>query len=72
VKSYLDAPHPSEHHCGVEWVQAATIIGTLTAVIGLQTFWIARSLDAIERRLERFETRFDRIEAREAPGLRRV
>jgi hypothetical protein len=56
----------------VEWAQAATIIATLTAVMGLQAFWIARSLDAIERRLDRFETRFDRIEGREPPSLRRV
>ena len=57
----------------VEWAQAATIIGTLTAVIGLQTFWIARSLDAIERRcFDRFDTRLDRLEDREPPSLRRV
>jgi len=40
-------------------------------VIGLQTFWTARSLDAIERRLDRFRTRLDRLEDRE-PSLRRV
>jgi len=56
----------------VEWAQAVTNIGTLTAVIGLQTFWIARSLDAIERRLDRFDTRLDRLEDREPPSLRRV
>jgi hypothetical protein len=60
----------------VEWAQAATIIATLTAVmgviVGLQTFWIARSLDAIERRLDRFEARLDRIDGREPPTLRRA
>ena len=60
----------------VEWAQAATVIATLTAVmgviVGLQTFWIARSLDAVERRLDRFDARLDRIEGREPPSLRRA
>ena len=58
----------------VEWAQAATITATLTAVmgviVGLQRFWIARSLDGIEQLLDRFGTRFDRIEGREPPSLR--
>jgi hypothetical protein len=41
-------------------------------IVGLQTFWIARSLDAIERRLDRFEARLDRIDGREPPTLRRA
>jgi len=39
-------------------------------IVGLQRFWIARSLDGIARRLDRFGTRFDRIEGREPPSLR--
>ena len=69
---HLDVRRPAGHDVGVEWAQAATIIATLTAVIGLQTFWIARSLDAIERRFDRFEARLDRIEDREPPSLRRA
>jgi hypothetical protein len=71
VKSHPVAPPPSEHHGGLEWVRA-TIGGTPPAVIGLQTIWITRSLEAIERRLDRFETGLDRIGAREARGLRRA
>ena len=48
----------------------ATTAGLLFAALGLQTFWIARSLDmlrdtfavrfeAIERRLDRIESRLD-------------
>jgi hypothetical protein len=60
----------------VGWPQTATIIGVITAVIGLQTFWIARALDALRgkmhRGFDRVDARLDRIEGREPPSLRRV
>ena len=60
----------------VEWAQAAAVVGALTAVIGLQTFWIARSLDALReelhRGLDRLDARIDHLEGREPPGLRRI
>jgi hypothetical protein len=64
----------------VEWAQAAAIIGANTAivglVVGLQTFWISRALDALRiemhRGFDRVETRLDRLEGREPPTLRRV
>jgi hypothetical protein len=60
----------------VGWPQTATIIGVLTAVIGLQTFWIARALDALRsemhRGFHRLDARLDRIEDRQPPSLRRV
>jgi hypothetical protein len=60
----------------VGWPQTATIIGVLTAVIGLQTFWIARALDALRsemhRGFDRLDARLDRIEDRQPPSLRRV
>ncbi len=58
------------------WSQTATIIGALTGVVGLQTFWIARALDALRsemrRDFDRVETRLGRLEGREPPTLRRV
>jgi hypothetical protein len=60
----------------VEWAQAATIIGALTGVIGLQTFWIARALDALRaeiyRNFDRVEKRLERLEGHEPPTLRRI
>jgi hypothetical protein len=64
----------------MEWAEAAAIIGALTAVIGLvsglQSFWIARSLDALRsemhRGFDRVEARLDRLEGREPPSLRRA
>ena len=64
----------------MEWAQAASVIGALTAVIGvvigLQSFWIARSFDALRgemhRGFDRLDARIDRLEQREPPGLRRV
>ncbi len=67
----------------VEWAQVAAVVGMLTAVIGLQTFWVARSIDALrdemhrgfdrlDARIDRLEVRMDRLEAREPPTLRRV
>jgi hypothetical protein len=38
--------------------QTFAIIGSLFAALGLQTFWIARSLDRIEKRLDRIEDTF--------------
>jgi hypothetical protein len=60
------------HDAPVEWAEAAAIIGALTAVIGLviglQSFWIARSLDALRREMhrgfDRVDARFERVEAR--------
>ena len=40
------------------------IIGSLAALIGLQTFWVSRVLDGFSERLRSIETRLDRIEAR--------
>ena len=58
------------------WRQTATIIGALTGVIGLETFWIARALDALRaemhRNFDRVDNRLDRLEGHEPPTLRRV
>jgi hypothetical protein len=60
----------------VEWARAAPVIEALTAVIGLQSFWIARSFDALRgemhRGFDRLDAQIDRLEQREPPGLRRV
>jgi hypothetical protein len=60
----------------VEWASVVTIVGVMTAVIGLQTFWIARALDILRdemyRGFDRIEARLDRLEGREPPSLRRV
>ena len=68
------------HHGCVEWAQAAAVITSLTAVIGLvvglQTFWIARSFDTLRdemhRGFDRLDARIDRLEGREPPSLRRA
>lgn len=63
-------------HDGVEWAQTATVISVMTAVIGLQTFWVARSLDALRDEMHRgfdlLDARIDRLEGREPPSLRRA
>jgi hypothetical protein len=56
----------------VDWAQAATIIAATAGLIGLQSFWIARELDAVGKRLDRVDARLDRLEGREPPSLRRV
>jgi len=60
----------------VGWSQTGTILGVLTGVIGLQTFWIARAIDTLRsemrREFDRVETRLDRLEGREPPTLRRI
>jgi hypothetical protein len=64
----------------VEWVPALTVVAANTAVIGLvvglQSFWIARSFDALRdemhRGFDRLDARIDRLEGREPPSLRRV
>ncbi|HEX3290204.1 MAG TPA: hypothetical protein VHR46_02340 [Gaiella sp.] len=60
----------------MEWAPAVTVIGAMTAVIGLQTFCIARALDDLRdglyRGFDRLEARIDRLEGREPPSLRRV
>ena len=63
----------------MDWTQAATIIAANTAVIGLviglQSFWIARSLEALRSEMHRgfdsLERRVARLEG-EPPSLRRV
>ena len=64
------------HDVPVQWAQAATIIAAVTAVIGLQSFWIARALDALRsdmvRGFDRLEAHIERLETREPPSLRRV
>jgi hypothetical protein len=44
----------------------AAVAAVVVPLIGLQTFWIARSLDALSdslsKRLERIEARLDRLE----------
>jgi hypothetical protein len=63
----------------MDWAEAAAMIGALTAVIGLvsglQSFWIARSLDALRtemhRGFDRVEVRLARLEG-EPPNLRRA
>ena len=42
-----------------------TLAATATVIVplvGLQTFWIARSLDLLGQRLDRVDARLDRIE----------
>jgi hypothetical protein len=56
----------------MDWPQAATIIAAIAGLIGLQSFWIARELDALRGRLDRVDARLERLEGREPPSLRRV
>jgi hypothetical protein len=64
----------------VEWVPALTVVAANTAVlalvVGLQSFWIARSIDTLRdemhRGFDRLDARIDRLEQREPPSLRRV
>ncbi len=60
----------------MEWASTLTVIGVITAVIGLQTFWVAHALntlrDEMYRGFDRIEARLDRLEGREPPSLRRV
>lgn len=64
----------------MEWAQTGAVIGALTAVIGvvvgLQSFWIARSFDVLRdemhRGFDRLDARIDRLEGREPPSLRRA
>ena len=71
------------HDLRVEWAQVGAIVAAVTAVIGLQSFWIARALDGVRgevdglrnemyRGFDRIDARFDRIEERQPPNLRRV
>jgi len=46
----------------VEWAQVATIIGSLAAFTGVQSFWIARALDRVWAAIDRLEARLERIE----------
>jgi hypothetical protein len=64
----------------VEWAPALTVVAANTAVIalvvGLQSFWTARSIDALRdelhRGFDRLDARIDHLEQREPPSLRRV
>ena len=47
----------------VAWPEVATVIGVLAAVIGLQSFWIARALDDIRATLDRLDARLGHIES---------
>ena len=51
----------------VAWPEVATIIGVLTAVVGLavglQSFWIAHALDRIHATLERLDARLSHMES---------
>ena len=71
------------HDAWVDWAQVGTFVGVVVGVIGLQSFWIARVLDALRgevdvlrnevyRGFDRIDARFDRIEERQPPSLRRV
>jgi hypothetical protein len=41
-----------------------TIIATLVGLLGIQAFWITRTLDALGVRMENIERRLDRLEQR--------
>jgi hypothetical protein len=60
----------------MDWAQVVTIIGAFTAVIGLQSFRLARSLDALRGEMHRgfdgLERRVARLEDSRPPGLRRI
>ena len=60
----------------MDWVPAVTVIAANTAVIafvvGLQSFWIARSIHTLRDEMHRGFDRLDRLEQREPPSLRRV
>lgn len=55
----------------MDWAQTWTVIGAVSGVIALQSFWINRALErieirfeAIDRRFEAIDRRFDRIDQR--------
>ena len=59
----------------MEWTQAWTIIGAVTGVIALQSFWLNRVLvmfkegvdhrfDQVDRRFEQVDRRFDHVDRR--------
>jgi hypothetical protein len=60
----------------VGWAQTASIVAVFAGVIGLQSFWIARSIDALRSEMHRgfdtLERRLERLEEREPPSLRRA
>jgi hypothetical protein len=60
----------------VEWASSLTVIGVITAVLGLQTLRVAHALttlgDEMYRGFDRIEARLDRLERRKPPSLRRV
>ena len=76
LSGHLDGRQPVGHDVGMAWAEVVTIIGAITAVIGLQSFWIARSLDALRGEMHRgfdgLERRVARLEDSRPPGLRRV
>lgn len=48
----------------MEWIQVWTMIGAMAGIVGLQSFWIGRSLDEIRLRIDRVDQRIDRVELR--------
>ena len=48
----------------MEWIQIWTMIGAMAGIVGLQSFWLGRSLDEIRLRIDRVDLRLDRIEVR--------
>ena len=50
------------HDVRVAWSQVATIIGVLTAAVGLQSYWIGQALDRIHATLERLDARLSHVE----------
>ena len=60
----------------MEWAQLVTVFAGLAAVIGLQSLWLARAVDALRGELHRgfgrVEARLDRLDGREPPSLRRA
>jgi hypothetical protein len=52
----------------MEWTQAWSVIGALTGVIALQSFWLNRVLamfkEGVDRRFQQVDHRFERVESR--------
>ena len=46
----------------MDWTQTWTVIGAVSGVIALQSFWISRVLERIEHRFDVIDRRFDGLE----------